>query len=205
MSAPEENILAVPRTVLEKLGVFQGLSFEVERYVPILLNPRNNLFLPRSSAEGDPSHKQLIPYLVIRHGDRVLHYTRGKTGGESRLHAKGSIGIGGHINDGDTTAAHFDPAAYHRAVERELHEELVIPAGYRQTIAALLNDDTTEVGRVHMGIVHIVTVESPEILPREDAIRDVEFMTAEELSSRRGQLETWSQIVFDGIGRLLGA
>jgi len=203
MSENEENILCVPRAVLDGLGAFEGLSFEVERYMPALLDPANNLFLPRSAAEQDPTHKQLIPYLVIRCGDRVLHYVRGKSGGETRLHAKGSIGIGGHINDGDTHAAHFDSAAYDRAVERELNEELIIPAGYRKKVAALLNDDSTEVGRVHLGIVHIIEVDSPDVGAREDAIRDIEFLGADELEPRRERLEVWSQICLAGLPRLL--
>jgi predicted NUDIX family phosphoesterase len=204
MSA-EENILVVPRPVFERLGSFQGLGFEPDRYMATVLDPACNLFLPRSSAEQDPTHKQLIPYLVIRHGDRVLCYTRGKSGGEARLHAKMSIGIGGHINDGDTHAAHFDEASYLRAVERELHEELEIAGGYRQRIAALLNDDSNEVGRVHLGVVHLVEVDSPDIRPREDAIRDLEFLTAEELAPRREQLESWSQICLGGLARLLAS
>ena len=204
MSA-EENILVVPRPVFDRLGAFEGLRLEPARYMAAFLDPANNLFLPRSAAEQDPTHKQLIPYSVIRHGDRVLCYTRGKSGGESRLHAKMSIGIGGHINDGDTHAAHFDEAAYFRAVERELHEELEIPGGYRQRIAALLNDDSNEVGRVHLGIVHLIEVDSPEIRPREDAIRDIKFLTASELAPRREQLESWSQICLGGLDRLLSA
>jgi len=205
MTEPVENILCVPRRVLDDLGSFEGLCFDVARYMPVLLDPANNLFLPRPAAEEDPSHKQLIPYLVIRCGDRYLHYTRGKSGGESRLHAKGSIGIGGHINDGDSHAAHFDSAAYNRAVERELHEELVMPPGYGNTVAALLNDDSTEVGRVHLGVVHLIDVETPEIEAREDAIRDIEFVGAEELKARRERLEVWSQIVLDGLDRLPSA
>lgn len=203
MSVTEENILVVPRAVFERLGLFEGLSFNVERYMPTFLDPNHNLFMSRGAAEKDPTHKQLIPYLVIRHDDRVLHYTRGNAGGEARLHAKGSIGIGGHINDGDSGNKHFDPGAYHRAVERELHEELEIHGTYHQVIAALLNDDSTEVGRVHLGVVHVVTVESPEIKAREDAIRNVEFLSVGQLAARRDHLETWSQIVFDGIDRLL--
>lgn len=199
----EENILCVPRAVLDGLGAFEGLNFEVDRYLPALLDPANNLFLPRSAAEQDPGHKQLIPYLVIRCGDRVLHYVRGKSGGESRLHAKGSIGIGGHINDGDSHAAHFDEAAYDRAVERELNEELVIPTGYRKKVAALLNDDSTEVGRVHLGIVHIIEVANPDVRAREDAIRDIEFFNGADLESRREQLEVWSQICLGGLSQLL--
>lgn len=202
MTESVENILCVPRRILDELGSFEGLCFEVDRCMPALLDPANNLFLPRPEAEEDPGHKQIIPYLVIRCGSRYLHYTRGKSGGESRLHAKGSIGIGGHINDGDTRAAHFDIAAYNRAVERELHEELVMPAVYRNRVAALLNDDSTDVGRVHLGIVHLIDVDSPDIQAREDAIRDIEFIGAEELSGRLERLEVWSQIVAAGLDRL---
>ncbi len=202
MSA-EENILVVPRPVFDQLGAFEGLAFEPERYMKAFLDPANNLFLPRGAAEQDPTHKQLIPYLVLHRGDRVLCYTRGKAGGEARLHAKMSIGIGGHINDGDTHAEHFDEAAYFRAVERELHEELDIPGSYRQRIAALLNDDSNDVGRVHLGVVHLIEVDSTDIQPREDAIRDLRFVTAEELAPLRDRLESWSQICFDGLQRLL--
>ena len=203
MSAAVENILVVPRPVFESLGLFEGLSFDAGRYMTAFLDPRNNLFLPRPAAEEDPAHKQLIPYLVLHHGERVLCYTRGKSGGEARLHAKMSIGIGGHINDGDTRAAHFDEAAYHRAVERELHEELEIPGSYRQRPVALLNDDSNDVGRVHLGVVHLVEVASTGIRPREDAIRDLEFVTAAELQRRRANLETWSRICADSLPRLL--
>ena len=75
MSHSAENILVVPRHVFETLGAFQGLSLEADRYMAAFLDPQNNLFLPRPSAEEDPSHKQIIPYLVLRHGDRVLGST----------------------------------------------------------------------------------------------------------------------------------
>jgi predicted NUDIX family phosphoesterase len=202
MSA-EENILVVPRSAFDRLGSFEGLCFEPDRYMTAFLDPAHNLFLPRGAAEQDPTHKQLIPYLVLHHGDRVLCYTRGKSGGEARLHAKMSIGIGGHINDGDTHAEHFDEAAYFRAVERELHEELEIRGGYGQRIAALLNDDSNDVGRVHLGVVHLIEVESPEIQPREDAIRDLAFLSAAELAPRHDRLESWSQICARNLERLL--
>lgn len=201
--AEEENILVVPRSVLEKIGPFQGLSLETGKYMTAFLDPANNLFLPRSAAESDPSHKQIIPYLVIRHGDRVLCYTRGKSGGESRLHAKMSIGIGGHMNDGDTHAAHFDRDAYLRAVERELNEEIEITGTSRQRIAALINDDSNDVGRVHLGVVHLIEVDSPDVRPLEAAIANPEFLTLAELEARRDRLETWSQICLGGLPTLL--
>lgn len=203
MPETAENILVVPRPVFEQLGAFQGVSLEADRYLAAFLDPRHNLFLPRPAAENDPTHKQLIPYLVLRHGDRVLCYTRGKSGGESRLHAKMSIGIGGHINDGDSHAAHFDSAAYLRAVERELHEELEIGCGYRHRAVALINDDSNDVGRVHLGVVHLVDLESADVRPREDAIRGLEFLGVAELEARRETLETWSQICLGELDRLL--
>jgi len=101
VNLPSENILVVRRSLLDELGAFQGLNFEPQRYLGALLSRGNNFFLPRAAAEHDPTHKQIIPYAIITHRDRVLHYVRGKKAGEQRLVAKGSIGIGGHMNDSD--------------------------------------------------------------------------------------------------------
>jgi predicted NUDIX family phosphoesterase len=204
MSA-DENILVVPRAVFDRLGAFQGLNSGATRYMDAFLDPANNLFLPRASAEDDPTHKQLIPYLVLHHGDLVLCYTRGGRGGEARLHAKLSIGIGGHINDGDTHTPHFDREAYFRAVERELHEELELRPPRRQRIVALLNDDSNPVGRVHLGVVHLLELESTDIRAKEEAIGDPLFLTPAELASRRDNLETWSQICLGGLTQWLEA
>src|SRR2546430_7199327 len=95
MSPSQENILVVKRGLFDELGAFQGLNFEPQRYLGSLLSRGNNFFLPRAAAEHDPAHKQIIPYAIIAHRDRVLHYVRGKKAGEKRLVAKGSIGIGG--------------------------------------------------------------------------------------------------------------
>ena len=89
--------------------------------------------------------------------------------------------------------------------ERELHEELEIPGSYRQRPVALLNDDSNEVGRVHLGIVHLVEVDSTDVRPREDAIHDPEFLSVAELEARRDRLETWSQICLGGLHRLLAS
>ena len=97
----DEKVLGFPRTLFEQLGAFQGFSPDVQRYLPVILDPKNNSFRPRAQAETDPGFKQIIPYVVITDGARVLHYVRGKKSGEQRLVAKGSIGIGGHINDED--------------------------------------------------------------------------------------------------------
>jgi len=205
MSDPEELVLCVPRSLFEEIGAFQGLSFDVDAYLPRFLDPANNLFVPRSAAERDPSFKQIIPYAVLTFGGKILHYVRGSKGGETRLFAKGSIGIGGHINPGDHAGEGMTHAAYLRAAEREIGEELRIAGSYRDKMLAVLNDDSTEVGQVHLGIVHVLTLDSDDVTAGEAAIADLTFRTVEDLASRRDSLETWSQVVFDGWPRLSAA
>ena len=204
MSAPDENVLVVKRSLFDELGSFQGLNFEPQKYLGALLSRGSNFFLPRAQAENDPSHKQIIPYALIVHGETILHYVRGKKAGEQRLVSKGSIGIGGHMNDTDESLFAWDESAYHAGVAREVNEELKIDTSYEDRVVALLNDDETEVGRVHLGVVHIFRVAEPKVQKRESMITNVAFLTTDELRARREQLETWSQICLDSINRLLG-
>src|SRR6267143_2883839 len=97
MNPPDENILVIRRSLFDKLGGFQGLSFEPEKYLRAILSRGNNFFIPRSQAESDPTFKQIIPYALIVFQNSLLHYVRGKKAGEQRLVAKGSLGIGGHM------------------------------------------------------------------------------------------------------------
>ncbi len=203
MKSADENILVVKRSLFDELGSFEGLNFEPQRYVDALLSRGNNFFLPRSRAETDPSHKQIIPYVLITCEGRVLHYVRGKKAGEQRLVAKGSIGIGGHMNDTDESLFAWDEAAYRAGVEREVTEEIRIESPFEDRIVALLNDDATEVGRVHLGIVHVFKLAEPKVEKREAMITNLSFLSHEELRQRRDALETWSQYCVDGLDRLL--
>jgi predicted NUDIX family phosphoesterase len=203
MNPPEENILVIKRELFDRLGSFQGLNFEPKRYLDAILSRGHNFFLARSKAETDPSHKQIIPYVLIAHGHKVLHYVRGKKAGEQRLVAKGSIGIGGHLNDTDESLFAWDEAAYRAGVEREVNEEIRIESRFQDKIVALMNDDTTEVGRVHLGVVHIFKLEQPNVEKREAMITNLAFLSRDELKMRRDTLETWSQACLDGLDRLL--
>lgn len=191
-----EEVLVVRRSLLEEIGDFQGLQTAgVDAAVARLLDPANHFFMDRAAAEEDPSHKQLIPYCIFRCGDRILHYTRGKAGGESRLHAKISIGVGGHVNPVDMGEGRTGAAAYHAAVTREIEEELDLRGGHEHRIIALLNDDSNMVGQVHLGIVHMVELESEEVTSREDALADLSFSPLAELNGLLAdRLETWSAI-----------
>lgn len=190
-----EEVLVVPRALLEEIGMFQGIKGEgVEAALEKLLNPEHHFFMDRAEAEEDPSHKQLIPYCIFRKGDTLLHYTRGKSGGENRLHAMISVGVGGHINPVDTGGGKTGEAAYFAAVAREIEEELELPGGYQQRIVALINDDSNSVGQVHLGVVHLVDLGEGEIRAREDALSELSFSPISELNGPLFErLETWSQ------------
>lgn len=196
-------VLVVRRTLLEELGLFQGLCFDVERYLPMMLSRMNNFFMPRSQAEQDPAFKQIIPYAVLIHEGSVLHYVRGKKSGEQRLVAKSSIGIGGHLNDHDEGLFAWDQSAYLEGVNRELREEVSLPSILSNRVCALLNDDSTEVGQVHLGVVHVVTLASDAVRKNEAMITDLGFLSLPALRERRANLETWSQLCLDAIERLI--
>src|SRR5437773_11564009 len=97
----------------------------------------------------------------------------------------------------------LDEAAYRAGVEREVGEEIAINAPFEDCIVALLNDDSNEVGQVHLGIVHVFKLAEPKVEKREAMITSLSFLTKEELQTRRDSLETWSQICLDSIDRLL--
>lgn len=188
-------MLVVPRALFEEIGGFDGIRTAGAREaVGRLLEPANHFFMDRAAAEEDPSHKQLIPYCIFRCGDRILHYTRGKAGGESRLHAKISVGVGGHVNPVDMDGGKTGADAYHAAVTREIEEELDLPEEHEHRIIALLNDDSNPVGQVHLGIVHLVDLKSDAVGSREDALLDLGFTPLAELNGPMfDRLETWSQ------------
>jgi predicted NUDIX family phosphoesterase len=203
MNPPNENVLVVKRELFDELGSFQGLNFEAEKYLKAILSRGSNFFVPRPEAENDPAYKQIIPYALIAFEETVLHYVRGKKAGEQRLVAKGSIGIGGHMNETDESLFALDEQAYRAGVEREVNEEIRIDTLFEDRIVALLNDDSTEVGRVHLGIVHIFKLKEPNVQKREAMITGLTFLTKEELMARRESLETWSQICLNSLERLL--
>ena len=203
MNPPNENVLVVRRSLFDQLASFQGLNFEPQKYLDAFLSRGNNFFLPRPEAEINPAYKQIIPYALIAFENKVAYYVRGKKAGEQRLVAKGSIGIGGHMNETDESLFALDEAAYRTGVEREVNEEIKIDRPFDDRIVALLNDDTTEVGRVHLGIVHVFKLAQPKIEKREAMITGLTFLRKEELLARRETMETWSQICVDSLDHLL--
>ena len=193
-----EEILVISRQLFDELGAFQGIKTDVDGYLEAILDPTNNFFMDRGKAEDDPSFKQIIPYALFHHNGKYLHYTRGKSGGESRLHAQGSVGVGGHINPVDERADPLGKATYLAGVEREIDEELNITGGHQNRIVGLLNDDSNDVGKVHLGVVHIFDLESEDVTSAEDALANLAFQSSDDLTGKlHGSLETWSRFCVD--------
>jgi len=205
--AREEQVLVIERKVLEEVGMFTGLAFDVDRYLGKIFVPGVPRFIPRSKAEKDPSYKQLIPYVVIAHDGKYLSYVRGKRAGETRLLGLRSIGIGGHINpidaDNSTLFAYLYEN-YLAAVEREVAEEISVETNHTDRVVALLNDESNEVGSVHLGIVHCWDLDSPEVSKKEQMITQMAFMTPAELRDVRDTMETWSQLCLEGLDEIAG-
>jgi predicted NUDIX family phosphoesterase len=192
-----EQVLVVPTRVFHELGHFQGFTADTSRYLDALLACDEISYRPRGEMEQDPSFKQLIPYVLFRHTDaagqvRLFQYTRGRGQGEGRLHSKRSVGIGGHISSID--AGHPSGNAYAEGMRRELEEEVAIDTPYRDRCIGMINDDETEVGRVHLGVVHLFDVEKPNVQPREPDISSAGFEPIESLLANLSGFETWSQI-----------
>jgi predicted NUDIX family phosphoesterase len=193
----EELVLTFPRRLLDEIGSFQGLCTKTGAYVPRILEAQNTKYVPRSLAEDDPSLKQIIPYVLVRRGGTLLHYVRGKGSGEKRLVAKGSIGIGGHINHRDEGLFGTGTDYYEDAVQRELHEELLIDADLATRVIALINDDSTPVGQVHFGVVHVCELGGEHVSRGEPCITELQFLGLDQLRARRDAMETWSQLCLD--------
>ena len=201
--AQEEQVLVVERKVLEQVGMFQGLAFDVDRYLSEIFVQGVPRFIPRSQAEADPSYKQLIPYVIMACDAKYLSYVRGTRAGEARLVGNRSIGIGGHINPVDNEVPLFDRdfrKMYDAAVEREVAEEVSVEARHTDRIVALLNDESNEVGRVHLGIVHYWILDAPKVSKREQMITQMAFKTIAELQKVRDTMETWSGLCVDKLG-----
>lgn len=190
----EEHVLVVPESRLRAFGTFSGFRPFCPDAFELLLNPEFMQFRPRSSVEDDPTFKQLIPYAILQSeidGQQcVFQYTRGSGQGERRLHAKRSIGIGGHIAREDADGQDL----YRSGMLRELSEEMIINSPYEEELVGFIFDDTSAVGRVHLGVVHRLTLQSPNASAREIDLVESGFEPIAKLKEKLPEFETWSQL-----------
>ena len=190
----EEHVLVVPRRVVITEPGWHGL-----RRTPLddvlAAIASDGRFEPRSRMEQDPAFKQVIPYLVLRDGPRWFLMRRTRAGGDVRLHDRWSIGVGGHVNPGDGDVF--------GGLEREWREELDAAFEPEFVPVGLLNDDTTPVGEVHLGLVFVADAAGRPVAIRETDKLTGEFADAAAVDAVRDSLETWSRICFDALGEAL--
>ena len=199
--ATEERVLCFERKVFEELGVFQGLSLETEKYLPVVTAPSKTRYLNRTDAEQDKNHKQLIPYVLVICHDKILRYRRGRGGQETRLHGLYSVGIGGHISEEDH-GLFSKGLGYQEGMRRELMEEVAIDE-MKETVVAVINDDSTEVGYVHFGVVHVMHVANENVAGRRSGIVSPEFVPISEAARDPSGYESWSRFCLEHLDLLL--
>jgi predicted NUDIX family phosphoesterase len=183
-----EQVMVVERDILARDLVECGLMVDntdemFERIQEL------HFFIDRPTAEESPQYKQIIPYVLIRHEGSYYLLQRTQKQTESRLHLKLSLGIGGHINP--------DTPDILDGLQKELEEEVEVRGDYDLGFIGILNDDTTEVGRVHLGAVFVLESHSGDVRVRETDKMTGRWAQVEELAAVRESMETWSQIVFD--------
>ena len=201
--ATEERVLCFKRKLLEELGVFQGLSLEVGKYLPVVTSASQLVYLNRSDAEQDKRYKQLIPYVLLICKDKILRYRRGKGGQETRLHGLYSVGVGGHISEEDHQLPGLFPNnLYQEGMRRELKEEVALDAVNGPAVAAI-NDDSTEVGQVHFGVVHVVRVPDENVAGRCIGIAGPEFIPIADAIKDPSGYESWSRFCLEHLDVLL--
>jgi len=196
----DEHVMVIPTKVLLEAGSFQGISFDTQKIIELIEDPKITLFKRRKDVEEDQNYKQVIPYVILRHKESIFSYRRGKLLKEKRLLGNYSIGIGGHISLYDEN---LFSETYKQGMEREINEEIVIDAEYRKDLVAILNDDTNEVGRVHFGIIYVFRLNRPVIIPKEKSINEARFLKISELKKNIVKYENWSQICISNIDEII--
>jgi predicted NUDIX family phosphoesterase len=187
-----EQVLCVRREDMFPDGAWHGfVSSDLERHQAVIRE--RHLFMSRPAVENDPTYQQIIPYVVFRHDDRYFLTHRLRASSEKRLRKQYSLGVGGHINPGDLEAG--DPIL--DGLKREWSEEVVYDGRFEAQLIGLLNDDSSPVSKVHLGVVFLVDGDSPNIAIRETEKLAGELLTLDEMRIYYLGMESWSQMVYD--------
>lgn len=188
LTGTDELVYVVPRAVVIDDVGWRGVR-PADRGPSLASIARHGAFHPRPAMEADAGWKQVIPYLVLRDGEQWFLMQRTRLGGDARLHDRWSIGVGGHLNPGDIDLE--------GGLRREWAEELEASFLPDFRLVGWLNDDTTDVGRVHLGAVYVADAVGRSVAIRETGKLRGGFATTDEVAAVADRLETWSQLVFD--------
>jgi predicted NUDIX family phosphoesterase len=186
------NILVIERKHIPEPLLKQGFNPASESLVTSLLENSQLFFMQRDLAENDPNYKQLIPYVVFQSPKGFFSYQRGNASSETRLRMLRSLGVGGHIEkeDGD-----IGQNSYFKGLWRELKEEVGIDPSINIKLLGFINDDSNEVGKVHLGIVHLYQLETSDLESKELNLTDCKFSSISKIKEEEESFETWSRLL----------
>ncbi len=201
-SATDEALVVVPTRVLRDAGLKDGFDPSADRILAAAFSPGTAQTLPRSLAELDERYKQLVCYVILLYGCTVFSYQRSALAGEKRLAGRRSLGLGGHLNAADGSQVD-GRTGLDRAVRRELAEEVKLATDPDVQIVGVINDDSNQVGRVHLGLVIVARLTSPEVKLRDPTLADGRFDALDDLVARQEEFETWSRLCMPGLAELL--
>lgn len=202
MSKFDEMITVVPRSTLfnEEKNKFNGfLDKNSVKGQEIFDTLTKYEVKRRGDMEEDPTYKQLISYCILENErDEILVYERLSGGGEARLHGQSSIGVGGHMND--VKGADSINEVLRVNSQRELEEEVGLSAQKSQNLAYIgfINDDTNEVGEVHMGVVFKINVNSSDVEAKETDTLRIKWMDQAKIDNY-DDFETWSALILQAL------
>jgi len=187
-----EQVLCVKREDIFPDGAWHGfVSDDLDVHQAVIRE--HHFFKPRAEVEDDPAFQQIIPYVVFRHLHKYLLTHRLRASSEKRLRKQYSLGVGGHINPQDLGAG--DPIL--DGLKREWSEEVAYDGKFEAKLIGLLNDDSSPVSKVHLGVVFLVDGDSPNISIRETDKLAGELLTLDEMRIFYLGMESWSQMVYD--------
>ncbi len=184
-----ENVLVVKTAALGDIVARDGLITGRENEVMDLI-ASDSFFLPRPTAEESPDFKQIIPYVAVVRGDQVFATHRLNKGGESRLHGRMSLGVGGHINEIDRDHGEW----LMNCLRREIEEEIDIADFGTLTLRGLINDNGNDVGSVHLGFFFTLTT-TGDVFVRETEKLEGGFVPIASLPESLEGMESWSRII----------
>lgn len=169
-------------------------------FVDYELNLADLMLGQRAILEHDDDFRQVLPVSIFTHKGKVWAYERTSKGGESRLHNKIAVAVGGHwdIDDIFIDGGRIDLArSLERAMKRELEEEVELMSKIvsSRMLPKMICADDTEVDRVHMGMVYVHELDGEEVKSAEDQLKTVGFVSPEELLAGGYNIEVWARII----------
>lgn len=184
-------VMVIPTEKFVELYQLQGFTTRVKSFESLIND--HSFFRDRYEVENDLSLKQIITYGLIRYNNRYFSYQR-KSRNESRLNALYSIGVGGHVEALDKKS---DISTLYASIRREVQEEITVTSLVSNRLIGIINDDSNDVGKVHVGAVFLIDVNTKAIFPKEESLINCDFYNLDDLKRSQANYENWSQICID--------